>query len=194
LDEGVEALQGAVDSGGGEDARGMLRAAVVERKWMRGEATAVELAQVAQHYAARGKELQARDALQAGIELAPEDAALRLAMARLLAGEGRFEEAAGYAQTAAELAPEFGPARQITKEAKSLAFMEKAKGDFEAAMFLGQFHDHYGRPAAAASYYWRAFNIDPSSEDTLAAMGEIIVRVKLGAVKLEVPWPPWPQL
>jgi tetratricopeptide (TPR) repeat protein len=189
--EGIEDLRKAAEIGGGRGAQTALEAAVIEDKWSRGEATADELLWLGEHRAEGGNLLRAREALVAGMDVAPEHSRLHLAMARLFGREGRFEEAAEHARDAVDLAPGSAEARRIRDEAERLAAMQKSRDSLEAMMTLAGLDSRYGRPAAAARRYWHAFNLYPSSQEALTAMGEIVVRAKLGALKLETGWPSW---
>jgi tetratricopeptide (TPR) repeat protein len=190
-EEGIEELRKAAEVDDDPEVRASLEAAVVKERWSRDEATADELMWLGRHYAERGDSRRAREALEAGLVMAPADARHQLTMARFSGHEGRFEEAVTYADKAVELASGLAPARQVREDARRLAAMEKLDDSFEARMTLAGLDSRYGRPASAARHYWRAFNLDPSSQDALTAMGEIIVRAKLGVLKLETEWPSW---
>jgi hypothetical protein len=190
-DEAIDALAEALRVGGGADAQAALEAARAEAAWVGETATGEDLARLGRYYAEHGETERAEEALRAAIESDREDVASYLALARLLGREAHFGEAAAYAEAAARLDPDLTAAGQMAKEARELALMESREESYGAMMTLAQFHSRYGRPAAAAWYYWRAFKLSPSSEEALTAMGDIIVRVKLGVLKPETPWPPW---
>ena len=218
----IEAFRKALAAGGGSEAEMWLDAAAIEAERARGAATADELRWLAGRYAQRGDVPTALEILRSSVDASPEDASARLALARLLGTQGRYEEAAAAAEKAAEVAEDPGQALRVADEARNYAALRDAAVDepggrarggevapedtagdearrrvdvedvaarFEAHVILAQIDSRYGRPASAARHYWRAFNLNPAFGATLAAMGEIVVRAKLGALKLETEWP-----
>lgn len=180
-------LRAAAEAGAGTNAREASRAAGIQAKRRAAQANAAELRELGEFYARNDDMDNAREALEEGVALAPEDAGLRLTTALLSAREGDLAVAEEQASIALDLDPGLERAHQLIHWSRQMAVAVGEIGSYEVQMECGRFDYRFGRPAQAARHYWTAFTIDPSSQAALVAMGEIIVRAKLGLLDLETP-------
>jgi 4-amino-4-deoxy-L-arabinose transferase-like glycosyltransferase/tetratricopeptide (TPR) repeat protein len=191
--EAESALVTAVEMGAGETASDALRAARAEVKRAGGDASAADLIRLVDFYSRADLLDRASAVVTEGIAAMPESGGLRLERALLLARRGDYAGALGEAEAAAALDPMLSRARQLSDWARVMIGLERVKGTYGAQMELGRQEYRFGRPASAAVHFWNAMMLDPSSEEALSAMGEIIVQGKLGVLRLETPWDArWP--
>lgn len=195
--EAGEAFRGAREAGMGDEAVGGARAAGIESKRAAGAVEPHELVFLGEFYARSDRLDAAREVLERGIAAAPGHAGLRLSMALVLGREGDYGGAAEQAAAALDIDPRSSRAAQVVGQVERILRLQGMTGSFEAQFELGRSEYRLGRPARAAKHFWNALNLNPRSQDSLAAMGEIIVRAKLGVLELEVPWQdrtqPWPE-
>jgi tetratricopeptide (TPR) repeat protein len=185
-DEAEEALSRARRAGGaGSDEK--IRELEAAVRWRAGTASSEDLRRLARRYAQTGRAAEARAVLEWALKAYPRDAELALTMAIVEARAGRFAEAEAYSERALELDPELQGARRALAAARELERAKRSPEDYESHMILAQHYHKYGDPLEAARHYWEAFNLAPDSQAVLAAMGEIVVRSKLGLIRRRPP-------
>ncbi len=186
--EAEQALSTSVQEGGGETAVEALRTAGSELRRAEGKATPADFIRLADFYSRADLQDRAFAIVQEGIATWVENGGLHLEKGFLLVRRDDFAGALAEAEEALELDPMLSRARRLVEWARLMVAMERTRGTYEAQMELGSQEYRLGRPGRGAVHFWNALLLNPSSEEAISAMGEIIVQAKLGVLKLETPW------